>query len=468
MTVAMTAVTAGANGQNAMLEGHEATLVSVLMNRARSLDLEPDDFSSPISRTIFEAISAVDIPELYSVQDELIRRGKLSEVGDKAGLTAICNLSEGRGDDSIDYALHEVLDASRARREGEIGDALKKGEITGEEAIERLGNLRRRKGSWSDALDSAIVTSSALAGLELQPRKLLLGDWFGEGDLGFIIATRGVGKTWFALLLAKALSEGGKVGEWSAPAPTKVLYIDGEMPPDLMRLRDKGLKRATGDVDFLNHEILFDRTQKVLNITQPDAQKAITDHCLHHKVKVLILDNLSTLASGMKENDSFEWERVNNWLLQFRRHKIAVIVVHHAGRNGEARGTSKREDAAFWVIALDDAKKHADDKTGARFISRFTKPSRNTQEEIPSYEWHVTTDNQTGVIRIDYKLAQSLDVFRWLIEEGVTDCTQLAQELKVSPGTVSKWAKKAIDAGWLRKKGRDYQLVAGNDGNEDL
>ncbi|MBA2435099.1 MAG: hypothetical protein H0V54_08480 [Chthoniobacterales bacterium] len=29
----------------------------------------------------------------------------------------------------------------------------------------------------------------------------------------------------------------------------------------------------------------------------------------------------------MKENDAFEWEQVNNWLLHFRRHKIAVILV---------------------------------------------------------------------------------------------------------------------------------------------
>ena len=90
---------------------------------------------------------------------------------------------------------------------------------------------------------------------------------------------------------------------------------------------------------------------------------------------MVVLDNFSTLASGMKENDSFAWEQVNNWLLQFRHHKIAVIMVHHAGRNGHARGTSKREDAAFWVMALDDARKHSDDKTGARFVSRFTKPS---------------------------------------------------------------------------------------------
>lgn len=132
------------------------------------------------------------------------------------------------------------------------------------------------------------------------------------------------------------------------------------------------------------------------------------------------------------------------------------------------RGTSKREDAAFWVISLSDAKKHADDQCGARFISVFTKPSRNTQNEVPSYEWHVVTDTITGAVSIACKPAQTLDVLRQLIEAGVTECNQLAQEMRVTPGTISKWAKKAMKEGWLRKKGREYELVGdGNEGNEN-
>ncbi len=37
------------------------------------------------------------------------------------------------------------------------------------------------------------------------------------------------------------------------------------------------------------------------------------------------------------------------WLLDLRRRKIAVVIVHHAGRSGEMRGTSKREDNVFWI-----------------------------------------------------------------------------------------------------------------------
>jgi AAA domain len=318
--------------------------------------------------------------------------------------------------------------------------------------------LREAEKSWADALDESIVTSSELHGLELTPRRKLLGDWFCEGDCGFIFAFRGVGKTWFALAIAQAVSTGGKLGDWQAQEMVNLLYVDGEMPADLMRQRCSGLEGNNEKLQFLNHEILFDRTGKALNITNPEAQEAITKRCVASGVKVLILDNLSTLASGMKENEADAWEKVNNWLLDLRRRKIAVVIVHHAGRSGEMRGTSRREDNVFWIIALDDSKRKAEDKRGARFISYFTKPSRNTQEEIPAFEWHFVTDQSTGVVSIGHKQAQTLDVFRSIIEAGVTECDQIAAEMKAPKYTVSRLAKKAIDQGWLTKRGRNYEL----------
>src|SRR5439155_13248835 len=232
------------------------------------------------------------------------------------------------------------------------------------QAMLSADTLREADKSWADALDESIVTSCELHGLELTPRKKLLGDWFSEGDCGFIFAFRGVGKTWFALAIAQTLSTGGKLGDWQACAPVKVLYIDGEMPPDLMRDRCEGLQASNSNLEFLNHEILLDRTGKALNITNREVQQAITARCVNARVKVLVLDNLSTLASGMKENEADSWELVNTVLLDLRRRKIAVVIVHHAGRSGEMRGTSKREDNVFWIIALDDRKKDADDKRG--------------------------------------------------------------------------------------------------------
>ena len=81
----------------------------------------------------------------------------------------------------------------------------------------------------------------------------------------------------------------------------------------------------------------------------------------------------------MKENEGDAWEPVKQWLLTLRRNRISVVLVHHAGRNGEMRGTSKREDDVFWIIRLDEASK--DQRNGAQFLSRFTK-DRNFKPEV--------------------------------------------------------------------------------------
>ena len=343
---------------------------------------------------------------------------------------------------------------------GAVTPALASNGTNDEDSTRQAGTEQAQpEQTWLDAISAGIVTSSELRTMPLKPRQKLLGDWFCEADQGFIFAPRGVGKTWLVLVIARALSEGSMAGPWRAHKPSKVLYIDGEMPPDLMRARDTGLERGEGEIEFLNHEILFERTGKVLNITSPEIQAAITARCISAGVKVLVLDNLSTLASGMKENEADAWELVNSWLLDLRRRGIAVIIVHHSGRNGQMRGTSRREDAAFWAICLDDAKQQADDKRGARFISRFTKPSRNTQEEIPAYEWSIQTDAATGKISVNCQPAHSLDVLRKLVEEGVTECGQLADEMHVSSSAISKMAKKGMDAGWLKKDGRGYALT---------
>jgi DNA replication protein DnaC len=318
--------------------------------------------------------------------------------------------------------------------------------------------VREREKSWDEALAESEVTATELHDLKLTPRKKLLGDWFAEGDGGFIFAFRGTGKTWLAVAMANALATGGKLGDWQAHAPVKVLYIDSEMPPDLMRERCDGLGTAS-KLRLINHDILFERTGKVLNIANREIQEAITKRCVNTGVKVLFIDNLSTAAFGMRENEADSWELVVPWLLELRRRKIAVVIIHHAGRSGEMRGTSKREDSVFWIIALDDMKKNADDKRGARFVSHFTKPSRNTQEEVPAYEWHFVTE-PSGEVTISHRPAQTLDVFRSILEAGVTEPAEIAQEMKVPKYVVSRLAKKAADAGWLAKEKRGgYKLL---------
>jgi hypothetical protein len=307
-----------------------------------------------------------------------------------------------------------------------------------------------------EVLTESLLAADNLASVEIMPRENLCGTWFRQGDLGFIFGERGLGKTWLALDLARGLAEGRAVGPWPVTKPRRVLYTDGEMPLDGIRDRNASLYQCHGPLFILNHEWLFQKTGAVLNLSDKGAQASLLAMCEAEKFEVIILDNLSCLFSGIAENDADAWELVLPWLLELRRRKIAVGIIHHAGRAGtHMRGTSRREDAAFWVLRLDAMPDKAGD--GARFISRFTKARQGTREETEPLEWCYQPD---GVhTRVTFSKVATGEVFKQWIRDGLTTCSDIAEEMGVSRGTVSKLAKRGQDAGWLKITGRTYALV---------
>ena len=54
-----------------------------------------------------------------------------------------------------------------------------------------------------------------------------------------------------------------------------------------------------------------------------------------------------------------------------------------------------------------------------------------------------------------------MDVFLQLIQKGVTQCSDIANEMKVSSATGSRLAKRALDAGQIKKVNREYVLAEG-------
>lgn len=317
---------------------------------------------------------------------------------------------------------------------------------------------------WRSHLEAGIVTAAELHTMELPQHPLLLGDWFAEADLGFVFAQRGVGKTHLALGIGRALAEGSAIGPWSAHSAVPVLYVDGEMNAEQIRERDAAIARSdTAKLFFLNHELLFSRTEQTLNLARPESQKALATLCESYGIKVLILDNLSVLFSGVAENENDAWEKVLPWLLHLRRLGIAVVIVAHAGRNGaHMRGASRREDAAAWVVRLDDANDAATIKRGAKFVSMFTKPSRHTPNEVPAYEWEFCPDSLTERCEIKFRAATGLDVFLQWLEDGLETCSDIAEAMHTSKGTVSKLASRAKNAGRISINHRKYALIRGN------
>ncbi|MGH7980330.1 MAG: hypothetical protein ACREE6_13225, partial [Limisphaerales bacterium] len=180
------------------------------------------------------------------------------------------------------------------------------------------------------------------------------------------------------------------------------------------------------------------------------------------RIDILILDNLSCLFRGLGENDANGWERVLPWLLDLRRNRIAVIFLAHAGRNGQMRGTSRREDAAVWIIDLTEVQEMGEEREGARFVARFAKNRNTSEADCPPVEWNFAKRPGEGRARVRWTRVSASERFRKAIEEGLSTATDIAREMSVSRGQVSKYAAKGMKEGWLKRDGRGYALAQGS------
>ena len=322
-------------------------------------------------------------------------------------------------------------------------------ELTTEELEQRLFDELLQK------YDAATCSSSELEALDIPARQPLIGKWLREGDLGFVFGVRGGGKTWFINALATHLSTGRDLFDWVVPALTGVLVIDGEMPLDSSRDRLKGMSPKNPHLLVLHHERLFDMFGLTMNLADPNTQKVLTALCVNRCAKLLILDNLSCLFSGVKENDADEWEKVLNWLLDLRRRRIAVLITHHSGVSGRMRGTTRREDAAFWVIRVDPIGDRSPHEIGARFQTTFTKQRNNSSPEW-TREWTFQTESN-GTISIGCKELGFDEKVLQLIQDGLSSATDIAIELKVVKSTVCKAAKRLESKKLVETSGRKYK-----------
>ena len=223
--------------------------------------------------------------------------------------------------------------------------------------------------------------------MDIPPRDLLMSPWLESASLAMIYAARGVGKTYFALNIAHALSTGGGFLKWTTTKAVPVLYVDGEMPAPAMQERLDGIIKATGKEPepgmFRMVSRDLQRFNDMPNLAGSEGQQVISDNV--SDARVIILDNLSSLIHGAKENDSEGWEPVAQWAIRERSKGRTLIFVHHAGKSGDQRGSSKREDLLDVVIKLQRPGDYRP-QDGARFEVHFGKARSLFGDAVAPFE----------------------------------------------------------------------------------
>jgi archaellum biogenesis ATPase FlaH len=199
------------------------------------------------------------------------------------------------------------------------------------------------------------LTFDQLENEKPSPLEFVLSPCLTVQGIGWIYAKTGLGKTLFTLNLAYAIAAGGSFLRYYCQKPRKVLYVDGEMPYVQIYNRIMQIAKQQGELDFKENFNLL-TPDKVLPFKMPMideiyGQELYTKLLDKYNIEVIIFDNLSMLSS-FDENKAHEWKKIQEWLLELRSKGKTIIIVHHAGKGDDYRGTSKMLDCADVAIGL--------------------------------------------------------------------------------------------------------------------
>jgi AAA domain len=308
----------------------------------------------------------------------------------------------------------------------------------------------------------------------------LLGDLFSTTSRILFSADTGLGKTMLGMAWAFALGLGQHFLHWRSIRKTRVLYIDGKMPRDLMQERIE-LACEWFDVDppknglkFLSREDYEDMEP----LDTEDGQKWL-DRFIEREgpFNFIIFDNIMSLCSAiMKEEES--WQSLKPYALSLTKRHIGQLWLHHTGHDkSRAYGTKTREWQMDTVMVGEVV-----DQDHVSFNLNFTKarrrePSnggdfRNEHIELRDGQWVHRAPEIAATGRPNKSEEIALKALRYAIAQADDDAPERlwrdhAYKLGISASdkenTRSIAFRRARDAliesGKVKLKGDKYSIV---------
>ena len=274
---------------------------------------------------------------------------------------------------------------------------------TKEEAAERLAMMIEAAGPYDApkvyTIEDAVLNVADYHRIDLPRKQTILRPIVCEQQIILASGWRGVGKSWFALGLLDAVTRGINFGPWEIETSVPCLYMDGEMAAEDTKKRIRDLNPSDDRKSplyvysdaYANHLGLA--RANLLSESWRTTMKRIL---LTRGVKLWVVDNIASLASGIDENVKKDWDPINSWLLDLRFAGITTLLLHHTNKEGAQRGTSAREDNIDTSLILKQPADYEADR-GADFILTFSKSRVSFEELAYLGDVHFTlTTNEDG------------------------------------------------------------------------
>jgi hypothetical protein len=230
----------------------------------------------------------------------------------------------------------------------------------------------------------------------------LLGDLITAGTRCFIIGRTGLGKTLFGLAMAMGMAFGTGFLHWRSSRPVRVLYLDGEMPIDLLVERARDEARRTGRTDLLDNLMLFSAEDAeaiaeqypMLGMLEPLNTEAglefIKRLCAALKPDVIIFDNVQALLVGSQKEEE-TWTATLPLVQWLSKQRIAQVWIDHTGHNTDRQYGSNVKQWRFDVAAqmadaTDDVPREPHDTV---FVLSFPKARRRKPSNWEEFTPHI-------------------------------------------------------------------------------
>ena len=192
----------------------------------------------------------------------------------------------------------------------------------------------------------------------------LLGDMLTTTTRGFFVGRTGLGKTMFGMGMACGVAAGAGFLQWPPGRPAKVLFVDGEMPAELIKPRAIEAMRRLGCPIPRHNLVIFgrdidDKAHEVFPALPPFAP--LNTDAGHRflfalidavgDVDVLFLDNVMSLLAG-DQKDEVTWSGVNELVQQITLRRIGQVWFDHTGHNSDRQYGSSTKAWKFDVVGV--------------------------------------------------------------------------------------------------------------------
>ena len=305
---------------------HEKALIGAMLQdpdcRKKALSIvSPEHFTSERHKAIIRSFGVIKKGDYLELIDDLKKSGFISGNGgaEEMGvyLTGIIN-NTATATGSAQYVKkireaafrRDLMATSEALKKDAINYKLNVGDILDAE-IQKLNDIREKEKAVFEGqperkgLDDCAIDFAQLVSMEIAERARFFS-WLLEGGLIMVYGPRGLGKTFFVSSLAASLVTGSPFMKWGQPMkPSGVLIVDGEMALADLRERLNSLLTTLPvmPLKVISSEVVFSETERDINLVTETQRKDIINLLDQNKaIKVVIIDNISCLFSGLRES----------------------------------------------------------------------------------------------------------------------------------------------------------------------